>query len=55
MNGTLSEGVVTNTTRGNVNVTEDSMRSFIMSLEGISDTVRAELLQVTPLSYVGYV
>jgi adenylosuccinate lyase len=42
-------------TRGNRNVTGESIAEFIASIPNISDAVRAELLTVTPSSYVGYV
>jgi adenylosuccinate lyase len=41
-------------TRTNAHVTEAGLREFIENLAGVSDTVREELLAVTPSSYVGY-
>ncbi|KAH9601446.1 Adenylosuccinate lyase PurB [Trypanosoma melophagium] len=42
-------------TRGNHDVTEDTVYKFIMGLTGISEDVRRELLAITPFNYVGYV
>lgn len=41
-------------TRTNAHVTEEGMREFVSNLSGISESVRAEILAVTPSSYVGY-
>ena len=42
-------------TRGNQHVTGESIAQFIATIPNISEEVRAELLAVTPFSYVGYV
>ncbi|CBH14336.1 adenylosuccinate lyase, putative [Trypanosoma equiperdum] len=42
-------------TQGNTDVTEEQVRNFINGLTDISDDVRAELLAITPFTYVGYV
>ena len=42
-------------TRGNQHVTGESIAQFIATIPNISEVVRAELLAVTPFSYVGYV
>lgn len=42
-------------TRGNQHVTGESIAAFIATIPNISEAVRAELLAVTPASYVGYV
>lgn len=42
-------------TRGNDHVTQATVRTFVENLKGISEEVRAELLAITPFSYVGYV
>lgn len=41
-------------TRGNQAVTKDTVHSFILSLSGISEDVRQELLQISPVNFVGY-
>ncbi|ESL11344.1 adenylosuccinate lyase [Trypanosoma rangeli SC58] len=42
-------------TRGNREVTRETVREFISGLTGISEDVRGELLAITPFSYVGHV
>ncbi|AIN95367.1 adenylosuccinate lyase, putative [Leishmania panamensis] len=41
-------------TRGNAQVTKETVRTFIQQLEGITEEVRQELLAISPFTYVGY-
>lgn len=41
-------------TRTNTHIDEASIKNFIMTLEGISEDVRAELLALSPSTYTGY-
>lgn len=40
-------------TRTNKHIDSDAIRNFILGLEGISEDVRAELLQIAPQNYTG--
>ncbi|PWV12389.1 putative adenylosuccinate lyase [Trypanosoma cruzi] len=42
-------------TRGNREVTMETVHEFINGLTGISEELRSELLRITPFSYLGYV
>ena len=41
-------------TRTNQKITKESITEFLTNLQGISEDVRAELIQITPHNYVGY-
>ena len=41
-------------TRTNEAITQESIRSFVNNLIGVSDAVKEELLAITPFSYTGY-
>eukprot|EP00796_Vickermania_ingenoplastis_P009080 gene9080-6373_t len=41
-------------TRGQETVTEETVKTFVLGLTGITEDVRQELLEISPFNYVGY-